>query len=123
METPGYGSGGYTPPPASSSGPSGTVLIIMGVAGILCCGILAPITWVLSNNAMTALDSGQGNESERGNINAARILGIIGSVLLVLQVIWALTVGVASFRMASQMPRPGTPPTFQNVPAAPAAPQ
>ncbi|MGC4042852.1 MAG: hypothetical protein QM758_03535 [Armatimonas sp.] len=75
--------------------PNGTLILVLGILGIVCLPILAPIAWVMGNNGMALLNSGQGDEAQRSNVNAGRICGIVGTVLLILGVIWGvLNIGV-----------------------------
>lgn len=93
----GYGQQGYGGPQLGTTNP--TMLIVMGVLGIFCCNILAPITWVMSNNAMNTINAGQAPEFERGNVNVGRILGIVGTVLLIVGVLFyavAIAAGLAN---------------------------
>ena len=55
------------------------------------------------------IDAGRGNPNDRGTLNVARILGIIGTVLLVLGVIWGLFIGFHHATMVGPA-RPGMPP-------------
>lgn len=71
---------------------NGTSLLVMGVVSILCCPILGPVTWFLSNQALT---SGTVAADDASKINIARILGIIGTVFLVLGVL-ARIMGIGS---------------------------
>lgn len=59
-------------------------MIVTGVLGIICCGFLAPYTWIKSNQAIQAINSGYGNLADKGTFNIARILGIIGTALWIL---------------------------------------
>ena len=61
---------------------NGVTLIIMGALSIICCPILGPITWYLSNQALTA-----GTATDLSQVNIARILGIIGTVVLILGIV------------------------------------
>lgn len=61
---------------------NGISLIIMGALSCVCCPILGPVTWFLSNQALTA-----GTADDASQVNIARILGIIGTVFLVLGII------------------------------------
>jgi uncharacterized membrane protein YjgN (DUF898 family) len=86
----------------------------MGILGIVCCGFLAPVAWVMSNSAMATLNAGGGNESDRSMVNIARILGIIGTVLLVLGLLWAVAFGgLAAMTAGSRPPGAGMPPMPQ----------
>ncbi len=74
--------GGFQPAPAGTS--STTSLIVTGVLGIICCGFLAPYTWIKSNQALQALQSGYGNVADQSTYNITRILGIVGTALWIL---------------------------------------
>ena len=62
----------------------------MGILSIVCCNVLGPVTWIMSNNALTA---GAHTPEEANLINIARILGIIGTVLLVIGCLWVVLGG------------------------------
>ncbi len=68
---------------AQGSGSSSTVALILGILGILCCPILAPIAWYLGSQA----------PPEDGTGKAAMILGIIGTILFVLTLLWLFLAG------------------------------
>jgi uncharacterized membrane protein YjgN (DUF898 family) len=74
----------------TSGQPNGTLILVLGILGIVLCQILGPVAWIMGNNAMTLLDSGQGDESQRGNVNAGRICRIVGTVLLVLSILGSI---------------------------------
>jgi hypothetical protein len=87
--------GGFTPTPGPGAGSgNGTLILVLGILSILFCGVvLGPIAWVMGNNALAAINAGQGNPSELGTITAGRICGIIGTILSAL----ILIVYVAAF--------------------------
>ncbi len=80
-----YGTPAGFPPPRH---PQATTVLILGILGIVLCGVLAPFAWVMGGNAMKEIRANPGKFSGDGEINAGRILGIIGTVLLVLAVIF-----------------------------------
>jgi uncharacterized membrane protein YjgN (DUF898 family) len=91
-----------------------TMLLVMGILGIVCCGFIAPFAWVKSNSAIATLNAGGGQESDRSMVNVARILGIIGTVLLILSLLWVvLGGGLAAMTAASRPPGVGMPPTLR----------
>lgn len=49
-----------------SSSVNGTLILVLGILGIVCRAILAPVAWVMGNNALTSLNQGGGDESQRG---------------------------------------------------------
>ena len=105
-------SGGNLPPMSGGGGQvNATLLLVLGILGIICCGFLAPVTWVMSNSAMATLNAGGGQESDRSMVNIARILGIVGTVLLVISILWLVLGGGLAALTATRAPgAPGMPP-------------
>lgn len=61
---------------------------MLGIIGLVCCGLVGPVAWIMGNNAIKEIDAAApGVYSNRGTVNAGRILGIIATVLLVLGVV------------------------------------
>jgi uncharacterized membrane protein YjgN (DUF898 family) len=77
-----------------------TTILVMGILGLIICGILAPFAWVMGNKELAAIDSGLRSPENRSTANAGRILGIIGTVLLgiglVVGIIFFLFISVAA---------------------------
>lgn len=59
-----------------------TTVLVLGILGLVICGILGPFAWVMGNRELQAIDSGMRPPENRSTANAGRILGIIGTVLL-----------------------------------------
>lgn len=76
-----------------------TTILVLGILGIVICGILAPFAWSMGSKELAAIDAGRRPPENRGTANAGRILGIIGTVLLAvgLVVLLLLVVGTVSF--------------------------
>lgn len=70
-----------------------TTVLVMGILGLILCGILAPFAWVMGNKELAAIDSGIRSPENRSTANAGRILGIVGTVLLAI----GLIVGIFFF--------------------------
>lgn len=80
----------------------GGTILTLGLLGILCCAILAPIAWVMGRGDIQAMDRGEMDPSGRGTTQAGMIMGIIGTVLLILSVVFqviAAIMGVAAEAM------------------------
>lgn len=109
------GGGGYPPPPPGGGGysapppapgyvegagpmgprehPQGTLILILGIASIVCIQLLGPVAWIMGNRAIREIDANPGAYSNRGTVNAGRICGIIGTVFLVVGVItWIILI-------------------------------
>jgi hypothetical protein len=96
----------------------GTTILILGILGVTCCGICAPIAWVMGNSGMKAIDAGRADPSQRSNTSVGRILGIIGTVLLILGLLFYMFVAAATLtgRRISNTFQPGQPPSFAPAP-------
>lgn len=95
---PGAGPNSFPPPsagygaalPAGMKPHRATTDIVLGILGLLCCGILAIPAFIMSKNDIAEMDAGRMDPSGRGTTNVARILGIIGIVLLAINLVVGL---------------------------------
>ncbi len=114
---PGHAYGGGVAPPHPSS-TTALVLGIIGLAGIMFCGgitlVLSPFAWAMGRKAVREIDASPGTYSGRDQAKGGQIMGIIGTVLLVLGVI-ALTVLIISLVTWSST-------SFEQGPVSPAEP-
>ena len=78
------------PAPASNRA---TIALILGILGVVCCGLCAPFAWVMGNRELEAIRSGLAPAANQGLATAGKILGIIGSVLLILGIVWMIFFG------------------------------
>lgn len=67
--------------------------LILGIVGIVCCNLAAPVALYLGRAEVKAVDAGLSAQENRGMALAGMILGIIGTVLLVLGLIWIFLFG------------------------------
>ena len=84
-----------TTPVGSSQSSSGqaTTALVLGIVGILCCQILGPVAWYLGYQEGQKIRAGQSPAAGEGFAKAGMILGIIGSALLVLTILWFVFAG------------------------------
>ncbi|MCW2840158.1 MAG: hypothetical protein JWR55_1641 [Aeromicrobium sp.] len=82
----GYPQYGYAPPKHPSA-TTAMVLGIVAVAGGLLCYLpllMAPFAWFTGSKAVRDIDESRGAQTGRGEAMAGKVLGIIGTVLLLL---------------------------------------
>lgn len=89
---PGYGyGGGYAPLPPHPSASTSMVLGIIGLAGILFCGgftlVLSPFAWAIGSKAVKEIDANPSQYGGRDQASGGKVMGIIGTVLLILGVL------------------------------------
>ncbi|WP_248580260.1 DUF4190 domain-containing protein [Nocardioides sp. InS609-2] len=96
---PGYAYGGGVAGQPHPSSTTALVLGIIGLAGIMFCGgitlVLSPFAWAMGRKAVREIDASPGTYSGRDKAKGGQIMGIIGTVLLVLGLV-ALTVLIVS---------------------------
>jgi hypothetical protein len=73
--------------PQSASSQAITALVL-SILGIVCCGILAPVGWYLGNQEQKAIREGRSPSAGQGFAQAAVIIGIIGTILMVFTLLW-----------------------------------
>jgi len=90
--------GGYGPPPGAGGygygygygpveHPQGTTVLVMGILSLVICALIGPFAWNMGNKALAEIDAQPGRFSNRGQVQAGRICGIVGSCLLALNVV------------------------------------
>lgn len=67
--------------------PKATTALVLGILSLVVCGVLAPFAWVIGGRAVAEIDANPGAYEGRGEAQAGRILGIIGTVLLIVGVL------------------------------------
>jgi uncharacterized membrane protein YjgN (DUF898 family) len=77
-----------TPGQSQSSSTQAVTALVLGILGVVCCGLLAPIAWYLGTQEQKAIREGRSPAAGEGLAKAAVVLGIIGTILLVLSIIW-----------------------------------
>jgi hypothetical protein len=87
----GYGGyGGYATPPPHPSSTTAMVLGLVSLIGLFICVVpivMAPFAWVTGGRVVKAIDAEPGRWSGREQAQAGRIMGMIGTAILVLIVL------------------------------------
>lgn len=104
--------GGYYPPPGGYYPPqappvNATLILVFGIIGIVftfACGIggvFGIVAWIMGNSALKTLDQVGDPLNQRGTVNAGRICGIAGAILMVLGILfYAVFIGIGIFEAA-----------------------
>ena len=90
-QTGGYLQYGYFPESSQA-----TTALVLGILGLVVCGILGPFAWHIGHQEITAIDAGRREPGNRGTAQAGRVLGIISSLILALGAVFLLVVVAAS---------------------------
>lgn len=64
--------------------------LVLSIIGLVCCQVLGIVGWVMGNNELEAIKAGKRNPANEGTANAARIIGIVATVILGIGILLAL---------------------------------
>lgn len=76
--------------------PQGTVVLVLGILSIFL-PVLGPVAWVLGRSALKEVDASPVPAVNRSQLSTGKALGIIGTLLLIMSVLWVVGVTVAFF--------------------------
>ncbi len=65
----------------------GVLILVLGILGLIVCQLLAPVAWIMGKGDMAQIDSGQMDPEGRGLTQAGMILGIVGTIVIVLSLV------------------------------------
>ncbi len=95
------------PPPSSQQGygyqgpasQSSTTALVLGILGVTLCGLCAPFAWSIGAKARREARA-KGMEPD-GTATGGWVLGIIGSIMLILAILWVVFVLLMAGGMAA----------------------
>jgi hypothetical protein len=65
----------------------GTLILVLGILGLVICGPLGIAAWIMGNGDLKEMDAGLMDPSGRGLTTGGRICGIIATILMILGVL------------------------------------
>ncbi len=65
----------------------GVLILVLGILGLIVRQLLAPVAWIMGKGDMAQIDSGQMDPEGRGLTQAGMILGIVGTIVIVLSLV------------------------------------
>ena len=69
---------------------SAVAALVLGILGIILCPLLGPVAWVLGRKGEQEVDRSGGAVGGRGLATAGKIVGVVGTFLLLLLVALAV---------------------------------
>ena len=85
-----YGTNGF------SYATRGTTILVLGILSLVVCGVMGPIAWVMGNEDLRQIDSGNAPATERGSVVAGRICGMIATALMVVTLFFVIFIVAAA---------------------------
>jgi len=65
----------------------GTLILVLGILGLVACQPLGIVAWVMGNNDLKEIDAGQMDPTGRGTTQAGKICGMIATILMILTIV------------------------------------
>jgi len=81
----------------------GTLILVLGILSLVCCGLLGIPAWLMGNADLKEMAAGTMDPAGQGTTNAGKICGIIGTVLAILGALVGIVYLVVVVLMASAM--------------------
>jgi hypothetical protein len=79
------------PTPQQMAPHRGTLILVLGILGLVCCFICGIVAWVFANTDLREMATGRMDPSGRGLTQAGKICGIISVAWqIVVMVIWLM---------------------------------
>ncbi len=66
--------------------PNAALILVLGILGLVLCAPVGVVAWVMGGTAIKEIDSSGAFYANRGTVQAGRVLGIIATILLIIQV-------------------------------------
>ncbi len=88
------------PPEAGTAAPrsqKATTILVLGILAIVCCQICGPIAWYMGRQELADIRQGLVSPLDEGTVKAGMILGIVGTILLALGLLWIVFFGGLAF--------------------------
>ncbi|WP_188829079.1 DUF4190 domain-containing protein [Nocardia camponoti] len=80
-----YGQQPYGYPQREADG--ATTALVLGILGLVLCQFIAPFAWAKGKGVLNEIDASNGALGGRGSAQAGYIMGIIGTIFLVLGIL------------------------------------
>jgi Domain of unknown function (DUF4190) len=76
-----------SPRAARPNAPHAVLALVLGIIGVAACSVCGPFAWYYGRQAEEAVDASGGQLDGRSFATAGKILGIVGTVFLVITVV------------------------------------
>lgn len=78
--------------PATWTHPRGTTVLVLGILSVVLAPVVGPFAWVMGRRALSEADAAPSPPVNRSALQAGMVLGIIGTVLMILGSLWVVAV-------------------------------
>lgn len=79
---------GWGPPALGYPHPKATSILVLGILSVTVLQILGPVAWAMGRSTLREIDRAGVPVPNRTNVQAGMVLGIIGTVMCVIGILW-----------------------------------
>ena len=73
------------------------MILVLGILSLIICAPLGIVAWVMGSGDLKEMDAGAMDPSGRGNTNAGKICGMIGTILMIVWFILVILIFTGAF--------------------------
>jgi uncharacterized membrane protein YjgN (DUF898 family) len=87
----------YVPPSAEvlPRSSNAVAILVLGILSLVVCAVMGPIAWYMGHGELARINAGLVSREDHGMVNAGYICGIIGSILMLITVVFVIFFVVA----------------------------
>jgi hypothetical protein len=85
-------------PPRIATDGQATAALVLGVVGVLCCGIFGPVAYLIGEASLNRIRASSGALGGSSQARAGRILGVVGTVEFGLAILFLIFTLIANTR-------------------------
>jgi len=85
------------PPSSTSASNQAITALVLGILGVICCPLAGPVAWYLGQVEGRVIKEGRAPVAGEGLALAGKILGILGTIFLLLSCLWIFAFGGMMF--------------------------
>jgi uncharacterized membrane protein YjgN (DUF898 family) len=79
---------GYPAYPQPPKHPQATTVLVLGILGIVVCGLIGPFAWSMGNLVVGEINASGGRWGGESEATIGRVLGIVSTALLILSAVF-----------------------------------
>ena len=80
-------------PPAAPASSRAVTILVLGIVGLICCNLTAPVAWVMGVRELRDIRGGLAPPQDHAFAQIGMVLGILGTLLFVFFLLWVFAFG------------------------------
>jgi uncharacterized membrane protein YjgN (DUF898 family) len=90
QQPPPYGGPGYGYPPPQPQHPQAVTVLVLGILGIVVCGLCGPFAWAMGNRVEREIAASGGAWGGSTEVTIGKVLGIVATAILAVTLVFVV---------------------------------